>query len=159
MTASVIYRLAFLEDLCFGNVEKNYVNGFSVKDSTFFNWLILSIFLLLKKIVLNCSRKSLAMLPAVFLYRPNIPVRQKSSYSQMFFKIGVLKNFSILTEEHPRWILFLKKLQACNFSKKRLQQVFSCKYCKICNNSFLIEHLCWLFQKTDLVFYIYYLRT
>ena len=77
----------------------------------------------------------------------------------MFFKIGVLKNFSILTEEHPRWILFLKKLQACNFSKKRLQQVFSCEYCKICNNSFLIEHLCWLFQKTDLVFYIYYLRT
>ena len=31
--------------------------------------------------------------------------------SQMFFKIGILKNFTILTGKHLRWSLFLIKLQ------------------------------------------------
>ena len=33
----------------------------------------------------------------------------KRSRSQIFFKIGVLKNFAILTEKHLCWRLFLKK--------------------------------------------------
>ena len=35
----------------------------------------------------------------------------RSSFSQMFFKIGVLKNFAIITGNHPCWRLFLIKLQ------------------------------------------------
>ena len=31
----------------------------------------------------------------------------RSSRSQMFFKIGVLKNFAIFTGKHLRWSLFL----------------------------------------------------
>ena len=47
----------------------------------------------------------------------------RSSRSQMFFKIGVLKNFVILIVIHLCWSLFNKVagLQACNFIKKRLK--------------------------------------
>ena len=41
----------------------------------------------------------------------------RSSRSQMFFKIGVLKKFAIFTGKHLCWSL----LQACNFITKRLQ--------------------------------------
>ena len=34
---------------------------------------------------------------------------------QMFFEIGVLKNFVILRGKHLYWSLFLLKLHACNF--------------------------------------------
>ena len=37
----------------------------------------------------------------------------KSSCSQISSKIGVLKNFEILTGKHLCWSLFLIKLQAC----------------------------------------------
>ena len=36
----------------------------------------------------------------------------RSSRSQMFFKIGVLKNFAILTGKRLCWSLFLIKVQA-----------------------------------------------
>ena len=36
----------------------------------------------------------------------------KSSRSQMFFKMGVLKIFANFTKKHPCWSLFLIKLQA-----------------------------------------------
>ena len=47
----------------------------------------------------------------------------RSSRSQMFFKIGVLKNFVILIVIHLCWSLFNKVagLQACNFIKKALK--------------------------------------
>ena len=52
----------------------------------------------------------------------------RSSCSQMFFKIGVLKNFAILTGKHLLWN---------NFIKMRLQlRVFSYKYRKIFKTSF-----------------------
>ena len=63
----------------------------------------------------------------------------------MFFKLGVLKNFAVFTGIQLRWILFLKKLQACNFNKKRLQR--KCLPANIANflrAAFFIEHLRWL---------------
>ena len=47
----------------------------------------------------------------------------KSFSSQMFFKIGVLKNFGIFTGKPVLGPLFNKVagLNACNFIKKRLQ--------------------------------------
>ena len=57
----------------------------------------------------------------------------KSSRSKMFFKIGVLKNFAIFTGKHMCKSLFLIKLKACNFIKKRLQKVF----CRTFLNLFL----------------------
>ena len=36
----------------------------------------------------------------------------RSSCSQMFFKIGALKNFAVFTGKHLCWSLFLMKLQA-----------------------------------------------
>ena len=46
----------------------------------------------------------------------------RSSRLQMFFKIGVLKNFANFTGNQLYWSFFLIKLQAwvCNFIKKKL---------------------------------------
>ena len=64
----------------------------------------------------------------------------RSSLLQVFFKIGVLKNFTTFKEKHLCWSLFLIKLQAWRptlYQKEILTQVFSYKYCKIVKNSFL----------------------
>ena len=45
----------------------------------------------------------------------------------MFFKIGVLENFSIFTGKHLCWSLFLKETPT---------QVFSCEYCEFFKNNF-----------------------
>ena len=56
----------------------------------------------------------------------------KSNHSQMFFKIGALKNLAIFTRKCLCWSLFLIKLQAYNFIKKEIPtQEFSYEYCKI----------------------------
>ena len=57
----------------------------------------------------------------------------------MFFRIGSLKNFAILTGQHLYWDLFLNgcwpsSIQACNFFKKRLQRSVSSGYYKLFKN-------------------------
>ena len=62
----------------------------------------------------------------------------RSRCSQMFFKKGVLKNFTIFTRKHLCWSLFLvKKL----YSKETPAQVFSCRYCGIFKNSYFYRAL------------------
>ena len=56
----------------------------------------------------------------------------RSSRSQMFLKIGVLKNFANFTEKHP-----CRSLRACNFIKKRLQHIcFPVKFAKCLRTTF-----------------------
>ena len=65
----------------------------------------------------------------------------------MFFKMGVLKNFIILTRKHLYRSPFLLKLQAeaCNFIKKEtLAQVFPVNSAKFSRTAFFTEHLQWL---------------
>ena len=60
----------------------------------------------------------------------------RSSRSQMFFKIGVLKNFAIFIAKHLSCSLFLIKLQ------KILQhRLFPVKFTKFLKTPFFIEHL------------------
>ena len=56
----------------------------------------------------------------------------------MFCKRGVHKNSAIFTGKHLLESLFNKVagIQACNFLKKTLPQVFSCEYCHIFKNIF-----------------------
>ena len=69
----------------------------------------------------------------------------RRSRSEMFFKIGVLKNFAIFTEKYLCWSLFLIKFQVCNFVKKRLQhKCFPVNIAKIWRIAFAIEHPRWL---------------
>ena len=74
----------------------------------------------------------------------------KSSHSQMFFKIAVLKNFVIFTGKYLCWSLFLTKfkvssLKACNVIKKRLQhRCFPVNIVKLLRTAFFIEYLRWL---------------
>ena len=61
------------------------------------------------------------------------------SSSQMFFKIGALKNFAIFTGKYLCWSLFLTKLQGF--------RCFPVNIAKIFKSSFFIEHLrCLLLQ-------------
>ena len=46
------------------------------------------------------------------LNTPHYFEMSRSSSSQMFFKIGILNNFTIFTGKHLYWSLFLLKLQA-----------------------------------------------
>ena len=56
-----------------------------------------------------------------------ITTKYRSSHSQMFYKIGVLKNFTKFIGKHLCWSHFLIKLQApkvCNFIKRPLYRCF-----------------------------------
>ena len=60
----------------------------------------------------------------------------RSCHSQMFFKIGDLKNFAIFTGKH---------LQTCNCIKKRLQgRCYFMNSTKFLRAPFCTEHLWWL---------------
>ena len=52
---------------------------------------------------------------------------------KVFYKKGVLKNFAKLTVRH----LYQSLLN----EKETLIQVFSCEFCKIFENAYLVEHL------------------
>ena len=62
----------------------------------------------------------------------------RTSRSQMFFKVDVLKSYAIFTRKHLRWSLFFKKFQSFRPAtlKETPAKVFSCEYCKIFKNSF-----------------------
>ena len=67
----------------------------------------------------------------------------------MFFKIVVVRNFTIFTGKHLCWshLCLSLTLKACNFIKKRLQhKCFPVNIVKFLR-TFLIEHLRWLLQK------------
>ena len=61
---------------------------------------------------------------------------------QMFFEIGVLKNFAIIRGKHLRWSVFLTKLQVCNFPVN---------IAKFLRTAFFIKHLRWLLLKNPYI--------
>ena len=68
----------------------------------------------------------------------------KRSLSQMFFKIGSLKNFPIFTGKHLRWGLFLIKMQAfrpATFLRRDVNTGVSVDIAKSLKTAFFIEHL------------------
>ena len=74
----------------------------------------------------------------------------KSSRYQMFFKIAVLKNFTITVKKHLCWNVFLIKFQADRpafLFKKRLKH--SCFLKKSLRTAFFVEHIkvCYTFSK------------
>ena len=68
----------------------------------------------------------------------------RSSRSQVFFKIGVLKYFADFKGKHLCWSPFLTKFLT-NFIKKTLQcRCFPVKFTKFFRRPFSTEHLWWL---------------
>ena len=62
----------------------------------------------------------------------------RSSISQMFFKIGALKNFANFIGKHQCKSIFLINLQSlntCNVVKETPTQVFSCEICEVFKNT------------------------
>ena len=76
----------------------------------------------------------------------------RSSRTQMFFKTGVIRNFTIFAWKRLRWSLFLVRLQAfwpATLFQPRLKRDFntgdSCeKNVKFLWTTFFMEHLRWL---------------
>ena len=60
----------------------------------------------------------------------------RSSHSQMFLNIVVLKYLALFTWKHLSWSLFLIKLQACNFIRKRIK-CYSVNIVKFFRTAFL----------------------
>ena len=68
----------------------------------------------------------------------------KQQPPELFFKKAVLKNFEIFLRKHLCWSLFLIKLsdpKTAILLKKTPTQFFSCKYCKMFENTYFEEHL------------------
>ena len=95
----------------------------------------------------KCLLQSLCSLLCYLFIQENVQTNIKgktcrSSCSQMFFKIAVLKNLAVLSKKNNLcWSLVFNKvagLKACIFIKKEaLAQVFPLEYCEIFKNSFL----------------------
>ena len=64
----------------------------------------------------------------------------KSSRLHMFFKIGSNRKTPVLGSLFNK----IAGLKVCNFLKIDSNTGFSCGYCKICKNSFLVQNLRWL---------------
>ena len=78
--------------------------------------------------------KTSTSLPMLFVHIENSSSETlRSSRLQMFFKISVLKNFSSL--------FFIKK--------EIPTKVFSCEYCEIFKNSFLVKHFLFIILWCD----------
>ena len=98
--------------------------------------------------LLSLVSKSFSFLLRLFLYRKSMlsTNKNRSSCSQMFFKIVVLKNFTIFTGKPLRWSLFAGH-QACNFIKNTPAQIFFVNIAKIFKTTFFREHFWWLLLK------------
>ena len=68
----------------------------------------------------------------------------KTSFPQMFFKICVIKIFTILKRKHLCCSFFLIKSQNCNFNEQEAAtQVFSFENCRVFKKSFFMKQLWW----------------
>ena len=103
-----------------GEIEKNEMIKDIMKRHVFsYSWVLEQLFfvLFLRKRLLDfyvicCFRKF------VHVICSHSTKSLRSSRSQMFFKIGVLKNFSILARKYLCWSLFWKKLHAWRATSK-----------------------------------------
>ena len=83
--------------------------------------------------VLNTSHST------IFHYHTSDISDCRSSRWQMFFKIGVLKNFAIFTRKHlccSRFVIKWKAFRSATLLKETPRQVFSYEYCEIFKNRF-----------------------
>ena len=80
----------------------------------------------------------------IFHDQKTLSLNFKSSRSQMFFKIGILKLFALFTRKHQCWNYFLIKLQGCRpvILLKRDSNTDSFLECSgIFKNIYFEEHL------------------
>ena len=70
----------------------------------------------------------------------------RSCLPKVFYKKGVVKNFTKFIRKHLCWSLFFN--QACNFitkgnfiTKETPTQVFSCEFYEVFKSNFFIEYL------------------
>ena len=74
---------------------------------------------------------------------------------EVLYKKGVLRNFTKFTGKHLYQSLFFNELQARpgtgDSGTETLEQVFSCEFCEISENTFFTEHL-WTNTSEHLIF-------
>ena len=107
-----------------GEIEKNEMIKDIMKRHVFsYSWVLEELFFVLS------LRKRLLDFYVICCFRKFVHVicshstkSLRSSRSQMFFKIGVLKNFSILARKYLYWSLFWIKLHAWRATSKTWTQ-------------------------------------
>ena len=102
----------------------------------FFNFIIISklFWNYLRTSANDCFYNFVITLMIIFTFITFTTIR--SSRSQMFYKIGVLKNVANLTGKHLCWSTFFNKVADLNPEKKTPTQAFFCEICKILKNIF-----------------------
>ena len=63
-------------------------------------------------------------------------IKDRSSHRKCSVRKDVLRNFAKFTGNHLRQSLFFNKVAG-----RTLEQVFSCRFCEISENTFFTEHL------------------
>ena len=129
-------RVKYLIKIVNWNVKETYFN-LHLNYMAAFDWI--KLFLTFKKILtlhsveVPSSLNSSPIFVIVFLGETN-----KSSLSQMFSKIGILKNLANFIGKHQCWSIFLMKFQAwrpATLIKETPTRVFSCEICEIFKNT------------------------
>ena len=89
----------------------------------------------------------------IYLFSCFFHIRIRSSRPEVFYKKGVLKNFSKLTRKHLRRSLFLNKIAGLRLLillKKRLwHKCFPVNFVKYLRIPIFIEHLWWLLLQNN----------
>ena len=79
--------------------------------------------------ICHCLGELQGLQSSDYFWRCHFTSFNRINRSQMFFKIGVLKNFEIFAGKHPC-------LSETRFNKVAALKVFSCEYCKNFKNTF-----------------------
>ena len=89
--------------------------------------------------VISCffpSETTKSLLSSVELRKPDF--RKKERQPNEVFSKKVIKNFTKFTAKHLCRIIFLIRLQTCNFIKKEIPtQMFSCEFCETFKSRFI----------------------
>ena len=79
--------------------------------------------------------------------------KYRSSHSQMYFRIGALKDFTMFPEKHLCWSLLLINIQAS--TPVTLLRTDFVKFAKFLRTPIFTEHMRWLLLEISLLFIVY----
>ena len=128
-----IYIVVLLSEAYLEHYLETYFNLHMIYMAVF-DWITLvrlKEILTLNSVEVSSNPNSTPLFVIVFWGETN-----RSSLSQMFFKIGVLKNFANFIGKHQCWSIFLIKLQVWTLLKRDFRQLFSCEISDIFKNTF-----------------------
>ena len=130
--------------ICIGEIEKNEMIKSIMKRQVFFIYLsfrmffFLCFFVCFWFVVFDFFSSIHILLVMLFIHA----AKRSNSLSQLFFKTGVLKNFTIFIGNVCVGAFFTGLKARILIKKETPTQVFSCEYCKIFNGTVFLWNTC-----------------